>query len=70
MNRLIPLVVRALSLIAATGITGLIISIHAADNSTLGAHDTAVSRAPAIVNIDTTGAQPAARTALAASTTR
>jgi len=70
MNRLTPLVVRVLSLVAATGITTLIISVHAADIATLGARDIVASRAPPIVHMDRTGAQPAARVTLADTSAR
>jgi hypothetical protein len=63
MNRLILLVVRALSLIAATGVTVLIISVHAAYTPTLGARDAAASRAPVIVHMEKTSARPVAHVA-------
>ena len=45
MNRPTNLVVRVLSLIAAIGITSLIVSVHAADLETLGGHVLVVSGA-------------------------
>ena len=42
------LAVRALSLTASAAITALIVSVHAADTATLGAHDVVAKAASAI----------------------
>jgi hypothetical protein len=64
MNCLTTHVVRALSLVAAIGITTLMVWLHAADLASLGARDIAVSGASTIAH-ETVGAQPSAQVTLA-----
>jgi len=64
MNRAIPFVVRALSLVAAVGITALIIFVHGAEMATLGPRDVTASGMTALAPMNATGAQLAARIAL------
>ena len=63
-----PVAMRALSLVASIAITSLIVSVHAADLETLGAHDVAVAGSHALAR--STAVQQPGRVALAANAIR
>ena len=58
MKSIVPFSVRVISLLTATGITVLIVGIHAADLTTLGAPTTAAIQAPTGVAATTQAADP------------
>ena len=58
MKSIVPYSVRVISLLTAAGITVLIVGIHAADLTTLGAPATAASAAPTAVAAATQAADP------------
>jgi hypothetical protein len=55
MKRIVPIYVRLTSLLIAVGITTLMISIHAADLTTLGAPDAAAASTAAVATASATG---------------
>ncbi|HEY1327809.1 MAG TPA: hypothetical protein VGI14_12785 [Casimicrobiaceae bacterium] len=50
MKSIVPVVVRAVSFLGAAGITALLLFVHAADTSLLGAHDVVVAEAFAMAS--------------------
>lgn len=58
MKSIVPFSVRVISLLTAAGITVLIVGIHAADLTTLGAPATAASEARTAVAATTQAADP------------